>query len=174
MRSTLTQYRPKSIESLPSSVSVLTEDVFYFIKIYTHDNKALFGEFANDHFQLNGFGQIAADEWVRSSRPYGSIELDEWLVLPDRLEGIVSIRAASSAKRYGTPRSKPRLLSSFVASYKAAAAKRINLIRNAPGSSVWQRSYQERCIPDDLVLGRARQLLLKQLPTNPMHRVSEN
>ena len=157
----MTQYHPKSIESLPPRISVLTGAVFYLIKIYTHDHKALFGTIANGQRELNDLGQIAADEWDRSSCAYRGIELDEWVVLPDHLEGIVGIQEFSSSKGYATQGSKPRLLSAFIAGYKAAAAKRINLLRNAPGGSVWQRNYQERLIPDKAALGRARQMLLR-------------
>lgn len=155
------QYRPESIEKLPSSVSVLTEVAFYLIKIYTFENEALFGTTANGCLELSNLGQIAADEWVHSSYPYHSIELDQWLIRPNHLEGIVSIQESQSSNGYVTINRKPRLLSSFIASYKAAAAKRINLMRNAPGCSVWQRSYQERLIPDEIALRRVRQMLLR-------------
>lgn len=159
----MAHYPPRLIESLPSSVSVLKEAAYYLIKLYTHDNESLFGKVSDGHIELNGMGQIAADEWVRSSHAYRGIELDQWLILPDHLEGIVCIREPLSSRGYAGQSNKPRLLSSFVASYKAAAAKRINLLRNAPGSSVWQRSYQERLIPDEAVLSRVRHLILKQI-----------
>ena len=121
----------------------------------------MFGGVADGQLELNEVGQIAADEWQRSTHACQDVELDKWLILPDHLVGIVSIQATGHSKAYTTQPRKPRLLSSFVASYKTAAAKRINLLRNAPGSSVWQRSYQERLIPDRAVLGHVRQLLAK-------------
>ncbi|MEO1095562.1 MAG: hypothetical protein AAFX01_11750 [Cyanobacteria bacterium J06638_28] len=113
-------------------------------------------------FALGGIGQIAADEWIRSTHAYKNIDVDVWLVMPDHLQAIVSILDAPTSPSYGIRNRKPRLLSSFIAGYKAAAAKRINLLRNAPGSPVWQRSYQERLLPDEIALERMRQLLLKQ------------
>lgn len=133
---------------------------FYLIKICTCNNEALFGTFDNNHIELNSLGQIAADEWIRSSHPYRGLELDQWLIRPSHLEGIVSIREPLSSRGSIMTNQKPRLLSSFVASYKAAAAKRINLLRNAPGGLVWQRNYHERLIPDETVLQRIRQFLL--------------
>jgi len=162
VRSSLTHYSPKIIERCPPSVSALTEAAFYLIKLYTRDNEALFGNLEGDRSQLNGIGQIAADEWVRSSQACQGLELDEWIVLPNRLEGIVVIREPMLPGGYAARSHKPRILSSFIASYKAAAAKRINLLRNAPGDSVWQRNYQERLIPDEAALIRVRQMLTKQ------------
>ena len=46
--------------------------------------------------------------------------------------------------------------------FKAAAAKRINLVRGEPGAPVWQRGYQEQRIDDPKTLERIRHLLLHQ------------
>ncbi|MEM9266406.1 MAG: hypothetical protein AAGA46_12845, partial [Cyanobacteria bacterium P01_F01_bin.13] len=51
---------------------------------------------------------------------------------------------------------------SFVAAFKAAAAKRINLVRGVPGAPVWQRGYQEQRINDPQTLTRIRHLLTSQ------------
>ncbi|MEM6837459.1 MAG: hypothetical protein AAF609_11435 [Cyanobacteria bacterium P01_C01_bin.120] len=148
------------VETVPSSMASLTETTFYLIKLYTYNQEAVFGCLNEEqNFELNGIGQIAADEWQRSARAYASLKLDKWLLLPNRLEGIVSLGDAFSPNGYGAYSSKPRLLSSFVASYKAAAAKRINLLRNTPGCPLWQRGYQERFIPDSTVLKRVQQTL---------------
>jgi REP element-mobilizing transposase RayT len=149
------------MDKVPTPVPVLAEPEFYLIKLYAHNHESLFGEIENGYLKLNEMGQIAADEWLQSASTYSSLVIDEWIVLPNRLEGIVSIREVSVSGRYSGQSGKPRLLSSFVASYKAAAAKRINLYRNLPGGAIWQRSYQERFIPDDAVLQRVRQMLHK-------------
>lgn len=139
---------------------ILTETTYYLVKLYTHNQEDLFGSLTEaDGFQLSGVGQIAADEWQRSAQAYTALNLDKWLVLPNRLEGIVSLRESVRAHHYGSLGSKPRLLSSFVASYKAAAAKRINLLRNTPGRPLWQRGYQDRFIPDATILQRVQQTL---------------
>jgi hypothetical protein len=160
----LTQYSPKIIAKIPSAVTVLQETSFYLIKLYAHNHEALFGTITDGCFHLTSAGQIATDEWLRSTSTYPGLELDEWLVLPDRLEAIVGIQGAVMSSGYSARSGKPRLLSSFIASYKAVAAKRINLVRNAPGSLVWQRNYQERFIPDQTSLNRIRLMLQKQAP----------
>ena len=52
-----------------------------------------------------------------------------------------------------------RSLGSFVAGYKAAATRRINVIRGTPGHPVWQRNYYERVIRGDAELNRIRQYI---------------
>ncbi|WP_008308435.1 hypothetical protein [Leptolyngbya sp. PCC 6406] len=156
----LNHHRADLAKSCPSVVPIPIEAACYLIKLTTHNQEPLFGHLVDGCFQLNALGQVAADEWLRSPQGKRGIELDCWDISSDQLQGIVIIREPIGNKGYGSPVSnKPRLLSSFVAGYKAAAAKRINLIRNHPGSSVWQRSYQERLLPDQTVLQRVRQML---------------
>lgn len=40
-------------------------------------------------------------------------------------------------------------MGSFVAGFKMAVTKRVNLLRGTPGGPVWQRNYYERIIRDD-------------------------
>ncbi len=132
---------------------------YYLVKLYTHNHEDLFGEVTEDRqFALNGVGQIAADEWQRSAQAYTHLSLDQWAMWPNRVEGIITLREADNTSGYNNPGDKPRLLTSFIASYKAAAAKRVNLLRNTPGNPLWQRGYQERLIPDTL-LQRVQQAL---------------
>ena len=131
----------------------------YLVKLYTQNHEDLFGDVTEEQpFELNAAGQIAADEWQRSARAYTHIMLDKWSIWPNRVEGIVALREAENVSGYRNPGDKPRLLNAFVASYKAAAAKRINLLRNSPGSPLWQRGYQERLIADGFMLQRVQQV----------------
>jgi hypothetical protein len=113
---------------------------------------------------LSDYGVIIADEWVRSAANRKGIELDQWLVTPDTIQGILFVQMTFSPW-FGqplvgnSPSQKPWLLSSFIASFKAAAAKRVNLRRNQPGQPVWQRNYQEHPITDARALTRVREHL---------------
>ena len=51
-------------------------------------------------------------------------------------------------------------LGAIVRSFKSAASKRINEIRNDPGSPVWQRTYYERIIRNDHELERIREYIV--------------
>ena len=43
----------------------------------------------------------------------------------------------------------PKSLGALIAGYKSAVTKRINIIRDNPGGSVWQRNYYEHVIRDE-------------------------
>ena len=44
--------------------------------------------------------------------------------------------------------------------FKSTVTKQINIIRQNPGSPVWQRNYYERVIRNDAELDRAREYII--------------
>jgi hypothetical protein len=116
--------------------------------------------------------QIAVDELLLAA-DHSGISLEQWVIVPNALHALIDLqdhrhdglgersrdseafqrnRKVSQGNRSST--TKPRILTTFVARLKAATAKRINLLRNQPGSLVWQRSYNEQLIEDELMLSR--------------------
>jgi putative transposase len=53
-----------------------------------------------------------------------------------------------------------RSLPSFISGFKSAVTKRINELRQMPGIPVWQRSYYEHIIRDDVSLNRIREYII--------------
>ncbi len=136
----------------------------YHVHLSTHQEEFLFGDVSDEQTRLNSSGQIVADEWQRIAVAHQrDISLDHWTVLPNGIRALIAIDSNQAQQAYirqSPP--KPRALSSFVAGFKAAAAKRINLVRGIPGVPVWQRGYQEQRIDDPHTLARVRQLLNSQ------------
>ncbi len=99
------------------------------------------------------FSKIVADELLIAASGRG-ITLDQWLIVPDALHALIFVQ--EDRPDFDITSGKPRLLNAFVAGFKAATAKRINLVRNQLGSPVWQRSYQEQQVEDDFMLARLR------------------
>jgi hypothetical protein len=130
----------------------------YLVGLSTFQQQPLLGTYEQGLLCLSDCGLIVADEWVRSATNRKGIELDAWTLTPTSLQSIVFLPTRGAAEQ--TP--KPWLLSSFIASFKAAAAKRINLRLNQLGQSVWQRNYQEVLITDPAQLEQLRHRL--QIP----------
>jgi putative transposase len=141
----------------------------YFITFCTHQRECLFGEIIDGAMHLNPYGKIVQEEWIQSSTIRQEIELDEWIIMPDHMHGIVMITDHNAdARTHGrVPRSpkpcipprKPQSISSFMAGFKSAATKRINILRDTPGTPVWQRNYHERIIRDKLALNNIRRYI---------------
>lgn len=97
--------------------------------------------------------KIVSDELLLAASCRG-ITLGQWVIVPDALHALILVQ--EDRPDFDITSRKPRLLNAFVAGFKAATAKRINLIRNQPGSPVWQRSYQEQRVEDEFMLARLR------------------
>ncbi len=144
----------------------------YLIELSTFQQQPLLGSYDQGKFYLNNCGLIVADEWVRSATKRSGIDLDLWSITPTSLQSIVFLQVTTpfTSQTPGPLESqKPWLLSSFVTSFKAAAAKRINLCRNQLGQSVWQSSYNELLIGDPRRLSTIRNQLqeISESPSLP-------
>lgn len=139
---------------------------FYHVHLYTHRHQNLFGEPLEGCTHLNLSGQIVIDEWRQIAMAHQrDIKIDCWSVEPNGIHALLAVIDDDGpppcyAKEGASP--KPRSLSLFVAGFKAAAAKRINLVRGLPGNPVWQRSYYEKPIHNPQLLLNLRQQLAFQ------------
>ncbi len=157
----------------------------YYITLVAHNRENLFGEIVDGEMQLNEIGDLIAEEWSRSTEIRKEIELDEWVVMPNHLHGIVVINAGPDETReVGThgvgatgrsPLQSPRgparhSLPSFVAGFKSATTKRINTMRDTQGAPVWQRNYYEHIVRSDNDLDRIREYIFN----NPFNWESDD
>jgi putative transposase len=143
----------------------------YFITICAYNQGCLFGKIVDEKVQLNKLGKIAQEEWMHSAEIRQEIYLDEFIVMPNHLHGIVLIQQGDPpvAPTQKNPMTKPRgpekkSLGSFVAGYKSSVAIKINRFRNTPGDKIWQRNYYEHIIRNDNSLNMIRNYII----SNPM------
>jgi REP element-mobilizing transposase RayT len=148
----------------------------YFLTICTYQNQDIFGEIINDDMVLNDFGRLVEDEWKRTEVIRKEISLDEFVIMPNHIHGIIIIDyVADHVGAHGreplpemselqvihTPLHRnPGSLGSIIAGFKSTATKRINLLRSTPGKTVWQRGYHDRIIRDEKELDRVREYIL--------------
>ena len=74
----------------------------YFITVCTHNNEFLFGEIINDKAQLNQYGRIVVEEWLKTKQVREFVELDTYIVMPDHFHGIIVIKDTGTARRAPT------------------------------------------------------------------------
>lgn len=125
----------------------------YFITIVTHGRLCLFGQVVEGEMKLNEFGKIVWEEWFKSAsiRKEIELDLDEFVVMPNHIHGIVYIngdggwgdRPVAPTKPIGPA---PKSIGSFVGGFKSSVTKRINALRYTPGAPIWQRNYYEHII----------------------------
>jgi putative transposase len=136
----------------------------YFITICVKNRKCLLGSVLDDRMQLNSPGRIAAYSWNWLSQAY-DIELDEYVIMPNHLHGIIIItncRGGSRTAPTGAFKVKP--LGRLIGAFKTISTKHINLIHKISGVPLWQRNFYEHVIRDDHSLNRIRDYIV----TNPL------
>ncbi|MEI7945594.1 MAG: transposase [bacterium] len=143
----------------------------YFITCNTHDNKPLFGAIVNGRMVLNAAGQIAKEEWLKSAVLRKEVELDEFVIMPNHVHGIVRLRADDlpvappcTGDRQ-VVRLFPKSLGALIAGYKGAVGKRVNEMSQTPGKVLWHRNYWDVIVRDEKALENIR----NYIRFNPMN-----
>ena len=65
----------------------------YFVTICVNNRQGLLGTIVNNYMQLNHYGKIAETSWTYLAQAYPYVELDEWVIMPNHLHGIIIITA---------------------------------------------------------------------------------
>lgn len=105
---------------------------------------------------LNKFGRIVKDEWFKTAKIRGNVQLheDEFVVMPNHLHGIVWIVAGATGPVAPTQNDlphgpKPGSVGAIIGQFKSVTTKRFNQILHSPGASLWQRNYYEHIVRND-------------------------
>jgi REP element-mobilizing transposase RayT len=133
----------------------------YFVTACTRDREPLFGEIVSceqpsgQPLVLNEYGRIVSECWLWLAKQYPCVELDEWIVMPNHLHGILII---SDGRGGGDSRIAPtKPLGRLIGAFKTVSARRINELRSTPGAPVWKRDFYDHVIRDEADLNRIRQ-----------------
>ncbi len=68
-----------------------SQEGMYFITICTYRKQCIFGKIIRDKMILNQVGKLVKWEWLKSVEIRQEIDLDEWVIMPNHLHGIVII-----------------------------------------------------------------------------------
>ncbi|MDX2129777.1 MAG: transposase [Chloroherpetonaceae bacterium] len=142
----------------------------------THNRESLFGKVVKKEMVLNEFGKIVEFTWHDLPNHNSNIQLDEFIIMPNHIHGIIIIVGAGSkpapidpvgagSEPAPTMVPAPKPLPEIIRQLKTFSAKRINQIRNSPGISVWQRNYYERIIRDEEGFHRVKKYI-RENPRN--------
>jgi putative transposase len=109
------------------------------------------------------------------------VDLDEWIVMPNHVHGIIIVLddrlrpSANHVRSTGSvgadhdpplpPQASPGSLGVIVRQFKGAVTRNITVLRRTPGAPVWQRNYYERVIRNGRELNAIREYIIGN-PTN--------
>ena len=135
----------------------------YFVTICVRGRECLLGDVIGGKMCLSEYGRAVTECWDAISDHSGHVDVDAFVVMPNHIHGIIVIVRATDtspdtvAHRSRRPKGPPQgSLGAVVGAFKAAAIRRINVLRGAPGATFWQRNYYEHIIRDSAALARIR------------------
>ncbi|MDD5488793.1 MAG: transposase [Candidatus Omnitrophica bacterium] len=147
-----------------------TQQGAYYVTVCVNDRKCLFGDVRNGEMVLNEFGTIVQNEWIKTSEMRENIDLDEFIVMPNHIHGIINIVGAhcnvplhDRVEKFG--RSISNSIPTIIKLFKSTTTKQINQLRKTPRKPVWQRNFYEHVIRDGSGLNRIREYIINN-PAN--------
>ena len=140
-----------------------TQSGAYFVTVVTQNRIPLFGEITDGKMQLNGTGQSVADAWEWLATQHSYVKLDEYVVMPNHLHGIIVISNDDQGGSRTAP-TRHKSLGRLVAAFKTVSTKQFNLVQGTPNQLLWQRNFYEHVIRNDEEMERVREYI----SLNPM------
>jgi putative transposase len=130
----------------------------YFITICTYQRLNLFGEVMNGAMQLNPYGIIVGEQWVRLEKRFPQSIFEHYMIMPNHIHGIIHIVKGAGEefeqvisrippqRPYSDKAVIPPALGVIVRAYKASVSYRINAVRGVTKPPVWQRNYYDHIV----------------------------
>jgi putative transposase len=114
----------------------------YFVTVCSAGRQCSFGDVVDNGVRLTPAGEVVAAEWREIGTRWGSVTLDVFAVMPNHLHGILWLHRAGQDPPLPT----------VVGLFKSGASRKI-------GRSIWQRSFHDRVIRDEVELAAIRQYI---------------
>lgn len=146
-----------------------SKEGLYFITLCVQDGFNLFGDIHDEELQLNVFGQIVHEEWLKTDQVRDNIQLHEFIVMPNHFHAIVEILFSKSDNKSDSLnqfKSPSKSIGAIVRGYKGATTRRIRefigqgnckeLLHSRRetidlSKTIWQRNYHDHIIQDQIV-----------------------
>lgn len=138
-------------------------DGYYFITICAHKFLRYFGKISGEQMVLNQVGKIAAECWRQIPEHFPEIELDEFVIMPNHLHGIISIvgnrhqpdrlAGAYSESNTKNTRRQNQQIPIIIGSFKSVVSRSINK-KFTDLNFHWQKSYYDHIVRSTGELGR--------------------
>jgi len=129
----------------------------YFVTICAYKKECVFGDIIDGQMMLNSAGKSVYNSWQWLEEQYDHVELDQFIVMPNHLHGIICINDVCGRGGSRTaPTMKQKPLGRLIGAFKTVSTKQTNIICHASGNQLWQRNYYENIIRNEESLNRIR------------------
>ncbi len=139
-----------------------TQSGVNFVTICTYRFASLFGRIVDGNVQLNWLGRLVEEEWQRTAIVRPAMDLDQFVVMPNHLHGLLCI---SDSQVERIPKSSTSMransLGSIIAQYKSIVTKRSRSLASPRNCPIWKRNYYDHIVRDERSLERIRTYILE-------------
>jgi REP element-mobilizing transposase RayT len=129
----------------------------YSLTICTRGRVQWFGEIVDGQMALSPEGRVVAEEWSKIPRVCPRVTLDEWIIMPDHLHGILVFqgRPTQDAGQENPSRLLSQSLGAMVGQLKSKSTKRIRMDLKRPDFA-WQARFYDTVLRKATDLDRVR------------------
>jgi len=135
---------------------------YYFVTICMKVKKPFLSRIVNEKTILTKYGEIVSEIWNNLPKYY-PCELDDFIVMPEHLHGILILDNKSKSDKKLT-------LSGIIQRFKTFSTKKVNESLDEKEKFYWQKSFYERIIRNERELYQIR----KYIQLNPLKWEFEN
>ena len=119
---------------------------WYFVTICTRNREEFFGEIKNQEMVFNERAWIVKKQWLWLACQYKGIKLDQFIIMPNHIHGIVVINSRDRSRPVPTnprpvPTVKTKSLSGLMGAFKTTSSKLIH--QQGFEYFAWQRSFYD-------------------------------
>ncbi len=156
----MTKFRNKyRIESSRLKDYDYSSDGAYFITICTKDREHFFGEIVDEKMQETEQSKICMACWLDLPNHYPNCILDEFIIMPNHVHGIVVIQNQNTNNN----KTKQYSVSEIIRGFKTFTARKINYSRCTKGMPFWQSRFHDRIIRNEEELNRIREYIFNNV-----------
>ena len=133
----------------------------YLVTVCTHGRMCIFGKIEDSMVQQNGVGRLVDAAWEGVAERFEKVELDEFIVMPNHLHGIIVILDATEKEKDRTE----KRLGDIVGAFKSIVIYEY-IVRVRRGEfppfdrRLWQRNYHDHIIHSEKALNAVRQYII--------------
>ncbi len=142
----------------------------YFVTICTEDKKEFFGKIEKERARLNVIGKIAEKSWLEIPEHFKSIMMDDFIVMPNHLHGILTIYydkiPANVVNTHGCSlqERKKMYLSKVIGAFKSTVSREVNK-KYSKYNFAWQKSFYDHIIRSE----KAAEEIREYIKYNPLN-----
>ena len=171
----MTLYKNKyRIESIRLQNYDYSDNGYYFVTICTQQKFCYFGDIVKAQMQLSQVGKIAQKHWQEIPEHFSYVYLDQYVVMPNHIHGIIVIDNAHKSRRdvacyvstsdrdinhtMAELSPKSGSLSAIIRSYKSSVTRWCR--QNGDEEFRWQTRFYEHIIRNERALNNIRQYII--------------